>query len=176
MLIQWLPGNCGTDPAALPVPPSPLPGGGGGGGGLTAPPSDGRLYGMKNGQWVLVPQTLAMEYSFNETVAAPPSSGQLRMNNLNQQAATLLWVSEITAPGISAIAVLKQLGAGVGLYLQDKDDSAKWIAYNVTGPAIDKGTYIEVPVQFVAASATPLPAGQRIVMTNTTQFTAAQFD
>lgn len=171
MVIAICQVGCGGIPAPtpLPDPPPAVPGSGGGGGGLVAPPSDGRLYGMKNAAWVLIPQSQVMEYSYNDTVAQPPAGGQVRFNNINPTAATLMWISGVTAPGAATLTVLKQLGNGIGLYVQDKDDSARWAAYNVMGNAVDKGTYVEVPVQFVQGLGT-LPAGQRVTITNTTKF------
>lgn len=131
---------------------------------------DGYLYGMKDGAWVKIPQTRTFEYSYNSTVAEPPGGGQLRMNNVDPHLATLLWVSGTDAPGVDGINVLKQADAGIGYYIQDKDDSSKWAAYNVTGSAVVKGAYVEIPVQFKQGTVSVLPAGQRVLLTNTTRF------
>jgi hypothetical protein len=89
------------------------------------------------------------EWNFVTTYTAPPSTGQVRINNATQTAATLLWVHEVTANGLDAIPVLSQLVPGHVLDMHDKDDPLKWQHYVVTAPPIDKGTYWEIPVAWL---------------------------
>ena len=89
------------------------------------------------------------EWAFVTTYTAPPSTGQVRINNATQTAATLLWVHEVTANGLDAIGILSQLVPGHVLDMHDKDDPLKWQHYVVTAPPIDKGTYWEIPVAWL---------------------------
>lgn len=104
------------------------------------------------------------EWSFNNTVAEPPGGGQIRINNADQTLATVMWISGTTAPGVDAINLLKfHIEEDGRLYLQDKDNSAKWQAYEVAGPIVDEGTYIEVPIIWDQGGE-PVPDGQRALL------------
>jgi len=65
-----------------------------------------------------------------------------------QNSATVLWVHNLTAPGVNAHNWLMQTQPGDSIYIQDKDDASKWQAFKTTGPVVDKTTYVEFPITF----------------------------
>ena len=102
------------------------------------------------------------DYSFNDTVTAPPGGGQVRFDNATQNLATKIWISNVTAPGVDINHFLGVIVAGATIIMQDKDNSARWIKFTVSGAPIDNTTYYELPVTFVTMG-TALPAGQRVL-------------
>jgi hypothetical protein len=104
--------------------------------------------------------TSVLDYSFNTQTSAPPGNGQCRINTASQPAATLAWLDYDTAPGADASAALRQIKAGMALYIQDKDDASKVQVWDVVVDALDKGSYVEVPVAW-RSGGSPLTA-QRV--------------
>ena len=129
-------------------------------------PSDGNTYGRRNASWVIGVgggSTSYAEYSYNSG-AIPPASGQIRFNNATLSAATQVGISYTTAPGTDIKAfMLYKLGVGSKIYIQDKDDSAKWAEFNVTSTATDNTTYGTWTVAYLAGG-TALVSGQRAIV------------
>jgi hypothetical protein len=117
-----------------------------------------RVTALENAQ-----STLVLEYSFNLTTAAPPASGQIRMDQADQTAATTLWIHDTTATSVDGALYIGLLRVGSAVILQDKDDSTKVQFYDVTGPPTDSGGYTTVPVTW-SRGGSPLPA-QRTLLT-----------
>lgn len=103
-----------------------------------------------------------MDYLVSLTTTAPPGSGQLRLNNASQQAATWMWLDGFTAPGTDVKRILMLLHADALIDVQDKDDSTRHQQYRVTADPVDKGTYVEVPVVWVKGES-PLVAQRALV-------------
>lgn len=104
------------------------------------------------------------EWTFNNTTTAPPGSGQVRLNNSNQTLATLMWVSGLTALSKDVIRYLQLFIDEDGrMYIQNKDSSAQWQMYDVTGPIVVGSGYVEVPIAWIEGG-TALPAGQRVLL------------
>lgn len=99
-------------------------------------------------------------YSFNTNTAPPPSSGQLRFNNSSQAATTALFLSYDNQDGTDTTNFWASLTTIVKIYVQDRDDSTKWVRFNSPQPHIDRGTYVEIPVTWDSDSGTPIPAQQ----------------
>ena len=138
---------------------------------ITDAPHDGNTYARKDGAWVEAVGGGGDEggYTFNASVAPPPGSGEVRLNNAVQSAATAVYLSGTTAAGSSAFNVLMlSLKAGVKLLLQDRDDSTRWLIFRATQDAINHATWAELPVALDTASASSLNPGSRILT-----FTAA---
>ena len=102
----------------------------------------------------------AFDYSLNATTTAPPGGGQIRLNNADQTAATLIWADYHTAPGNDVRIVILAIREGDILLLQDKDNSARYQQYLATGAATDEGTYAEIPVSWQSGG-DAVPTGQR---------------
>jgi hypothetical protein len=97
--------------------------------------------------------TSVLEFMFDSHVTEPPSGSEVRLNNAAQNAATKMWVRYTTADGTDATTALLLIDASAKVYLQDKDDASRWQQYQVTGAAIDKGTYAELPVSWLGGGA-----------------------
>lgn len=91
----------------------------------------------------------AAEYVFNTNTSAPPSSGQIRLNNATQSSATIIWVHNVTNGGVDLKRALETTPIGAKLVIQDQDDSSKYANYQVAGALIDGGTYWEIPITFL---------------------------
>lgn len=88
------------------------------------------------------------DYLFSGTTTGAPGGGQVRLNNSIQNNATIMWLHYVTSPGLDIKRhLLDMLKPGSHLDLQDKDNSIKNVAFNITGAPIDKTTYVEIPVQ-----------------------------
>jgi hypothetical protein len=102
------------------------------------------------------------EWSYINTITAPPSSGQVRFNNAVQANVTKLWISRTTATNADATNMLTSIMAGNELHIEDRDEASKWQAYSVTGAAIPQATYFEYPVVWVRGGS-DLPQ-QRVII------------
>lgn len=93
-----------------------------------------------------------MDYAFNATVAEPPGGGQVRLDSADQAAASKVWISNVTSPGVDVRHVLAAaIKAGSVLVLQDKDNADRYMRWTASAAPVDKTTYWEVPVSLVAA-------------------------
>jgi hypothetical protein len=106
--------------------------------------------------------THLFRYNFNSSVATPPASGQLRLNNTNQQAATTVWLHNIDQDSQDNANYWAEVVAGspVRFYIQDRDDATRWVRYTQTTDRVDHGTYQEVPVSFESSSGVAVPTQQ----------------
>lgn len=86
-------------------------------------------------------------FNFSTTVAYPPSSGQVRLNNATQGSATRVDVSHINTGGIDVTqTMLLQVQAGTLILLQDRATPANYQIYTATGPAVVSGSDLQIPV------------------------------
>ncbi len=134
-----------TKATTLPEGPPPVPGGtsGGGGGGAQAVSCCGH------------------EWQFSTATTEPPTGRSIRLDNADKTLATKMWITKLNSPGDDMASELAA-GALVGrrLYIKELDVSDVNAIYTITGPIVDKGTYIEVPISF----ALTLPV-QRVSLT-----------
>jgi hypothetical protein len=86
-----------------------------------------------------------MSYTFSNQTAAPPSSNQVRLNDVGAPA-TLVWIMYLTSDGFDAFYALTTIPVGSQLFVQDKNDHTLHVWFTVTGAPIDRGTYVELPV------------------------------
>jgi hypothetical protein len=98
-----------------------------------------------------------VSFTFNSNTTAPPIGNQLRLNQSTQSAATIMWVSQTTVEGLDVSAGLDRIKAGYQVYMQDYDDSSKWLLFNVTSDAVDSGSYFTITISFNRGSALPVP-------------------
>ena len=103
------------------------------------------------------------EWQFNNTLTAPPATGQLRLNTAAQTGATKMWISKATATSVDATNYLGSVTAGQEIYFQDKDNFTKWQVYKVTAPPISQTNHIEYPVVWVRGGGVTVPE-QRIFL------------
>jgi hypothetical protein len=97
------------------------------------------------------PSNRAYFYTYASNTSAPPASGQLRMDSTDRTSVTRLWFHDVTAEGVDVSAMWAVLAAGTvdDFYIQDKDDSTKWVRYHSLADPVDMGTYTECQVSFV---------------------------
>src|SRR4029077_5840246 len=105
-----------------------------------------------------------MEFTYNNG-NEPPAVGQVRFNNASLPSATKMWLNYTTAPGTDVKTYLLYAAkTGTKIYLQDKDDSAKWVEYKLASDPTDKTTYGEWTVTYLG-SGTALVSAQRVMAT-----------
>ena len=135
-------------------------------------PANGIIYGRKDSAWVDVSSAISGgggtaftgEWTFNSTTTAPPSSGQVRLNNATQNSATHVYISGTTVTGVDATKILKySLKSGSTIVLQDKDNSANYKVYQLSADAVVASGYADCTVTFVEGGSS-LPAGQRAMI------------
>lgn len=93
---------------------------------------------------------VSTEYSFATATSEPPNAGQIRLNG-SYETATKMWVSYAATSGADDYQALSGLRVGSGLFLQDFNDHRAYVRYEMTGKAIDKGSYVELPIKWIAS-------------------------
>jgi hypothetical protein len=101
-------------------------------------------------------------WRFDTATAAPPASGQIRLDQATQPSATRIWVNKTTVTSDDANASLSAVREGERLRLQDEDEPTKWQSYTVSGPPVVATNHFEFPVTWITGQNT-LPA-QRITL------------
>lgn len=108
-------------------------------------------YGLAWGQKVWPGPTTAVPFgvwNFETQTVVPPSSGAIRMNNVNGSLVTALYVSETLAAGTDPIAGIAN---GEKIRLFYVNDTAMWIEFTVTAQT-DAGAYRNYTVTYSANS------------------------
>lgn len=125
-------------------------------------PTDGKQYARQSATWAIVQSTSGAttgEWTFHASTSAPPASGQVRFDQVSalagpqpalegQSAATKVWINNVTATSIDAKRLLGLQKKGTMLLIQDKDDSSKFMEFELASDPIDNITYWEFPVTF----------------------------
>lgn len=105
---------------------------------------------------------LTFTYQFSPALTEPPTGSQLRMNADILTGVEKIWVRYVTTDGMDAYYALLASAAGWTLWVQDKDDHTRGARYHQTGPPLDKGGYVELPVVIDVDNA-PLVAQQVVL-------------
>ena len=85
-------------------------------------------------------------FDYSSTTTEPPTSAQLRFDSIVLADVTKAWIRNLTTDGVDVHELLTALNAGTVLYVQDKNDHTLYVRCTITGAAIDKDSYVEVPV------------------------------
>jgi len=96
--------------------------------------------------------TTVIEYTYKTTTTEPPANGEIRLDNVTPASVTKIWAADLNANNADASVALRNIKTGAQIYLQDKNDSTRWIEFNVTAATIDKTTYFEIPVSTINSS------------------------
>jgi hypothetical protein len=104
-----------------------------------------------------------VSFMFSMGDVEPPSGSQVRLNNPGLELATKMWVMDMTTDDIDVSVGLSRIKPGYQIYIQDFDSSTRWVKYSVNGDTIDKSTYWEIPVAFIAMSELSLAAQKVLV-------------
>jgi hypothetical protein len=106
----------------------------------------------------------AGEWNYINTVTAPPASGQIRLDNVTQTAATHVWVHKTTATTADASAALLAILKNQEISVYNKTDPTKGQVYAVTGIPIDGGSYVDYPVVWKRSGSGGAFPAQRTVL------------
>jgi hypothetical protein len=118
--------------------------------GTMGPPGPQGIQGEPGPPGAAAPILETAPYNLNNQTNPPPANGQIRLNNSNQAAATFMYISEIQDAGADIGGFLRAIDPNDLIRIQDWNDSSKWHRYIVSGPVIDQGTYISVPITWTA--------------------------
>ena len=104
------------------------------------------------------------EWNYIATVAAPPSTGQVRLDAASQTAATHIWFDKTTAMSGDASASLMSAKSGQDVSLANKTDPTKAQVYTLTTNPADKGSYVDYPVVWKSTGSGGAFPAQRTTM------------
>lgn len=106
------------------------------------------------------PARQSWTFSFSTAILEPPTGNQIRLDAAAPYTAvTRVWVRAQTIDGIDVHLYLMNTPVGSTLYLQDKDEHARYAAFILVAAPIDKTDYVELPAIWFA-SGTALLAQQ----------------
>jgi hypothetical protein len=83
---------------------------------------------------------------------ADPGAGGIRINAATASAATQVTISRLTDGGVDMTRRLQALRSGDQVYVQDKDNSANFARYQLSGAPTDNTTWFLLPVTFVSGA------------------------
>jgi len=107
--------------------------------------------------------TTTANYRFSTTTSAPPSSGQVRVNNVNQTLASIVWLSKTDSDNRDVTLLLALIKAGDAILIQETADSTVMDRYIVSGSIVDYPTYVQIPVTWDKGSGA-LPNNDAVVV------------
>ena len=99
----------------------------------------------------------------NNTTASDPGAGKMKWNNSTQISATELYLDAITDSGIDLSNYISTIPAGSTLFVQDKDDAAKYQKWLI-GSMVDNTGWMTVPVSLLASSGGDIGNNQLVVI------------
>lgn len=103
-----------------------------------------------NSDWVDVSadaDAISIDWEFSSTTTdADPGAGKFRLNNATQSAASQVYINNDNDQSIAFSTLLTKLGSNDVVLIQQKDDTAKFHLYNVTGDAVVASGYHKIPV------------------------------
>jgi len=116
------------------------------------------------------------DYKVDTAVGGNPAPGYIRYNNATQTAATVITIDHLTDNGIDIDILLALITSGSSLIIQDKDDSANYQIFTITGPPVETvvNDYWSIPVAINTSGGlgtTNFANNQSIIVAN---FAAAQ--
>ena len=110
--------------------------------------SSGRFL-KDDGTWAPPPSGVSgasgvFPFTYNTSTAESITGSQMRGNNGTFANSTRLWVSETTVDGLDVTLGLSRIKAGFQVYVQDYTSASRYVLFNVTADATDKGNYWEM--------------------------------
>jgi hypothetical protein len=103
-------------------------------------------------------------FDYAASTVEPPTGSQIRFNAAAFVDVSLLWIRNLTSDGVDAYYALIELPVDTRIYIQDKNDHTRYAQFTVTGPIVDKTTYLEMPVVHATDSGITLLAGQQVAL------------
>jgi len=90
-------------------------------------------------------------YTFNTTTTEPPGSQRIRFNAAHPYTAvTKVWADFASSQSEDLYWGWMRIRVGSILIVQDKDNHLQFAEFLTTGAPIDKGAYVELPVEWVS--------------------------
>ena len=99
-----------------------------------------------------------LKYTYSGTTSAPPTSGQLRLNNADQTLATVAYVHKTDANGNLAYHWLRYLIDDSSIRITAFTDSILQRGYRVTGTVTETTNYFAIPIAWEDGT-NPVPTG-----------------
>jgi len=119
-------------------------------GGVEEAPNDTNIYARADLGWVEIPGIGGLsptEYNYNASLyVPPPNTGNLRLNNVSQTAATAIYFNHINIVNVDVSKALRMLMPGNKILMQDKTNAANYQVYEVSATITDFAAYTTVPV------------------------------
>lgn len=94
-----------------------------------------------------------------------PASGDVANNNVDYLAATEVRIAKVSNSGTDVSTVLSAIRAGDDLRIQEQDNATRQVLYRTTGPVVDNGTWVSIPVQGVHWSGVQIANNQTVAVT-----------
>jgi hypothetical protein len=115
---------------------------------------------------VYVPRRHVAMFSFDFSAATtePPGLNQVRLNSATYSAVTKIWIRLVTTDGRDVFYGLVGTDVGTIVRIQDQNDHTIMASFTVTAAPIDKTTYVEWPVTWLATSGAALNGGQAVLV------------
>lgn len=102
-------------------------------------------------------------YDFSSAIVEPPTSSQVRLDVAPPyNAASRVWVRNLTSDGLDAFYGLQAIDVGSTIVIQDKNEHARSVRFRVVGAAVEKADYFEIPVSWLDTGTLPLANNQAI--------------
>jgi hypothetical protein len=96
---------------------------------------------------------------------ADPGAGNIRVNNTAMPSATLMAMSSESNEGTDHAPIIKSLRPGDQILIQDQNNSANWIRYEITSAVVDNTTWFQIGIAVVTSSGTTSSNNNVLVVT-----------
>jgi hypothetical protein len=97
-------------------------------------------------------------YNLSNQTVSPPTNSQIRINNANQALATQLYIHHSNSDGVDVALMLNNAAAGDRLVIQDKNNSANIVRYDLSSAPTDMGAWTSFNVTYVSGGSVPTAA------------------
>jgi hypothetical protein len=106
-------------------------------------------------------------YGFSTQTADPPSSQTIRLDAAHPYTgATKLWATFQDSASEDLYWNWMRVEVGSNILIQDKDEHGRYVEVETTGPSVDRGAYVELPVHWIA-NGLPLAVQAAIIRVST---------
>src|SRR5262245_17143990 len=106
--------------------------------------------------------TSLWNYRYDGANPPPPASGRVQSNTTTVSAITSLRVSVQDEHGVDHKPLFMNAPVGSTVYAQDPSDSTCYARFTLSGPPVDNGTYVTLPVTYVSQGPTQLTGNKAI--------------
>jgi hypothetical protein len=97
--------------------------------------------------------SFGLAYTYSSTLTAPPSSGQVRLNNATLSSVTAIYASETDRNSVNISTILNGLNPGSILQLVDESTPTAWAIYQLN-TLVDSGSYSTIGVTHIGSTGT----------------------